>query len=340
MKTNLKISFLSVLLIVIFLSGMELSLAYEKEIKSLSSSLGESITNSGKKTVAVVDFVDLQGNVTELGRFLAEELSVALSESGKGFEVIDRTHLKTLLKEHQLAMTGLIDPKTAKKIGEIAGVHVLVTGTLTPLGDSIRLAVKALDTGTSRMIGGTRGDIAKTRAIEELLAKGVGTAPIISSQPSSPSYPIPSSSKGQKVGNVVVSVKRITVSRDQVNVILDFFNSSDNDLKLAGNLRGGTSLIDDKGNRFEYKDGISFFSPDWGLNDQKRVLENDSSVLYPKSSNDVVLNFKPANWNLKLEEIGSSFVFSINFVLYNPRSKSTSNHYVSLQDIKVQRPKY
>ena len=52
------------------------SFAYEKEIKGISSTITESIAKSGKKTIAVVDFTDLQGNVTELGRFIAEELSV------------------------------------------------------------------------------------------------------------------------------------------------------------------------------------------------------------------------------------------------------------------------
>jgi len=55
---------------------------------------------------------DLQGNVTELGRFLAEELSGALVNDSRGFRVIDRAHLKAILQEHKLAATGLIDPQT------------------------------------------------------------------------------------------------------------------------------------------------------------------------------------------------------------------------------------
>lgn len=178
--------------------------AYEKEIKALSSTLAEGIVSSGKKTIAVVDFTDLQGNVTELGRFLAEEFSVALSEAGKGFQVVDRTHLKSLLRDHQLAQTGLIDPKTARKLGEIAGVEALVTGTLTPFGDSVRLAVKVLDTSTARVIGGSRGDIAKTKAIEELLAKGVDSDPIVRSQAPTSGDSIQSSATRSKAGRLPV----------------------------------------------------------------------------------------------------------------------------------------
>ena len=52
-----------------------LSFAYEREIENISSLMLNSIAKSGKKAMAVVDFTDLQGNVNELGRFLAEELS-------------------------------------------------------------------------------------------------------------------------------------------------------------------------------------------------------------------------------------------------------------------------
>lgn len=147
--------------------------AFEKEIKTMTSVLSEYILKAGRKTIAVVDFNDLQGNVTELGRFFAEEFSVALASADKGFEVVDRTNLKTILIEHKLSTTGIIDPQTARKLGQIAGVDALITGTITPFGDTVRITVKILDTNTARVIGATSGDIAKTKAIDELLAKGI-----------------------------------------------------------------------------------------------------------------------------------------------------------------------
>lgn len=151
----------------------QIGMAYEQEIQRLSSSMAEKISKAGKKTVAVVDFTNLQGQVTELGRFLAEEFSVAIAGAEKGFEVVDRTHLKTLLKEHKLSTSDVMDPSTAKKLGQIAGVDALITGTITPFGDSVRLSVKILDTATAKVVSALSSDIAKTRAIEELMARGV-----------------------------------------------------------------------------------------------------------------------------------------------------------------------
>jgi len=137
----------------------------------------DNISNSGKQLIAVIDFNDLPGNVTELGRFLAEEFSCALSNNKRGFEVIERIQLKNIIEEHKLSLRGIIDLKTAQKIGEISGIEALVIGTITSLGDSVRLSVKLLDTRTAKIISSTRGHIPKTRAIEELLEKGIDKSP-------------------------------------------------------------------------------------------------------------------------------------------------------------------
>lgn len=149
------------------------SFAYEEEIKDISANMAKDIADAGKKTIAVADFTDLQGNVTELGRFLAEEFSVALAGAGTRFEVVDRIHLKSIIREHNLSATGMIDPKTARKLGKIAGVQALITGTVTPFGDNVRVTVKILDTETAKIIGASTANIAKTKAIEELLARGI-----------------------------------------------------------------------------------------------------------------------------------------------------------------------
>jgi len=160
-------------------------LGYEKEIDRLSISMAERISTAGKKTIAVVDFTDLQGNVTELGRFLAEEFSAALVNAGKGFVVVDRIHLKSILKEHKLSASGIIDPTTARKLGKIAGVDAIVTGTITPFGERVRLSAKVLETDSAKVICASRGNIPKTDAIEELLGKGIETTAKITGRRSS-----------------------------------------------------------------------------------------------------------------------------------------------------------
>ena len=146
--------------LVVALTAMAAATVEAQDSRPVSSAIAARLEASGRKAVAVADFTDLQGNVNELGRYLAEELSVALVNDAKSFSVIDRTHLKSLLREHKLASTGLIDPQTARQLGKIAGVDTLVTGTLTAFGDSVKLTVKALDTETARILGAATSEIA------------------------------------------------------------------------------------------------------------------------------------------------------------------------------------
>ncbi len=147
--------------------------AYEREIGILASTLATSIKNHEKKVIAVVDFTDLEGNTNELGRFVAEELAGDLINTNKGFDVVDRNHLKSLLAENKLSMSGLVDPGSVKKLGRIAGADALVTGSLTPLGDSVRISCKAIDMSTAKVMGVAKGYIAKTAAIANLLKPGI-----------------------------------------------------------------------------------------------------------------------------------------------------------------------
>jgi hypothetical protein len=95
--------------------------------------LSSAITKSGKKTVAVVDFTDLQGRVTEFGRFLAEEFSVALSADQSGFKVIDRTNLKTILQEHKLASTGVLTLRPLERWARSPGFRLWLRERSLPL---------------------------------------------------------------------------------------------------------------------------------------------------------------------------------------------------------------
>lgn len=162
--------------------------AFAQDLKSPIAILAARIATSGRKTVAVVDFTDLEGNPTRLGRFLAEEVSVDLVEVAKGYDVIDRTRLNVLLQEHRLAARGLIDPQTAKKLGQIAGADALVTGIMTPLGETVRVALKVLDTDTAKTIAAITIDIPKTPAIATLLNES-GTVAQVDKQGGAPSSP-------------------------------------------------------------------------------------------------------------------------------------------------------
>lgn len=177
---NAKVSFTIWLSALILLCiGTTRAYTQEAEIRSVAEYLSHSLSAGPRRTIAVVDFNDLQNNVTPLGRFMAEELESALANSGAGLDLVDRTRLQLLLQENKLASTGIIDPATARKLGKIAGVQVLITGTITPLENTVRLSLKAIDSEDARVLAATSKNIVKTRDIAQLL--GVTSQPMVGS---------------------------------------------------------------------------------------------------------------------------------------------------------------
>lgn len=154
-------------LVVCFLIYPVLCLGYEKELNKLAGSLTQKLVEGRKKKVAIVDFTDMEGHTTYAGRFLAEELSVQLSNLGSRteFEVVDRLRLKSLLKEQGLEATGWVDPEMGKKLKKAAGISAIIAGNLTPFGDSLHLSVKILDAGNAKILFATSTDFPKSKII-------------------------------------------------------------------------------------------------------------------------------------------------------------------------------
>lgn len=79
--------------------------------------------------IAIGDIVGEDGKVSNHSRDIADKITSALFESKK-FEVLDRQNIDTLLKEHNLSASGLVNEKTAAELGEFIGAAVLVFGRI------------------------------------------------------------------------------------------------------------------------------------------------------------------------------------------------------------------
>lgn len=153
--------------------------------------------------------------------------------------------LKPYIKENKLSSTGIIDPAAAKKLGKIAGVDSLVTGTLTPFGDSVRISVKILDTVTAEVIDAVSGNIAKTEAVKVLLATSLTLGPSSASPKVNPGKPLQTVEAGGfifKLTNCKLSNKTIKFSFVITNT------GKDKVLAMYGN--GYSKLFDYEGNEY------------------------------------------------------------------------------------------
>ena len=146
----------------------------DKALSDLAEKISRSVQKHGKKKIAVVDFTDLQGTPHgELGKYIAEELTVDLVMGKHDFSVLDRANLRSILAEHKLTATGLVDPENAKKLGMFAGVDVLVLGTILPKNQNINLSAKLITTDTAEIIGAARAEFKEDGTVKDLTSQPV-----------------------------------------------------------------------------------------------------------------------------------------------------------------------
>jgi len=134
----------------------------------LAQTIADRAIGGGVKSLGVLSFTDLTGRTTDLGRLLAEELTLALVNTGANLELYDQIHLGRLLAERGMASEDLQAPETMQKLGELANVQALVTGTLERSGGEIRLFVKIISAKSGGLIGGVRGSIEQTEGTDHM----------------------------------------------------------------------------------------------------------------------------------------------------------------------------
>lgn len=147
----------------------------DQEMAGLADKLSKALVAKGCKNVAALDFTDLQGQPTELGRYLSEQLTVEIVATGS-VSMVDRANLKSILAEHKLTEEGLVNPANAKKLGEFAGVDAILIGNATVLDDGVVLMVKAVSTASAQIVAAGRIKFPKTSEIQQLFNRSVSSS--------------------------------------------------------------------------------------------------------------------------------------------------------------------
>jgi TolB-like protein len=110
-------------------------------------------------TLAVTYFGDtgLHEQAKPLGKALAAMLMTDLSKA-KSLKVVERIRLQKLLEEIQLGTGGMVDPRTAPRVGSLLGAGKIVTGNMLVAGGE-KIDVNSLLTSVP-----TGGEVGKQEA--------------------------------------------------------------------------------------------------------------------------------------------------------------------------------
>lgn len=142
-----------------------------QRVTELSQQISKEMTENQKRTIAVIEFADLRGCVTDFGRYLAEVLITRLYQTKK-FKVIERQLLNKLIAEQKLSLTGIIDPASARQLGKLLGVDAIASGTVTDLAQNLSVNARLIGTETGEIFAVASTDIFKDESVMKLLTPG------------------------------------------------------------------------------------------------------------------------------------------------------------------------
>lgn len=126
---------------------------YEQGLTQLSGKIAQSVESKDAQVATVLDLNSLDGSVTQLGKLVAQDVFDQLVSGASSVSWIDPSRRDFILKENKLAADRLMDPATQKQLGKLLGLSVIVSGTVTELGDSARINLRAVEIETARVIG-------------------------------------------------------------------------------------------------------------------------------------------------------------------------------------------
>lgn len=233
-------------LLIILLFPSNLSLAQSslaQQIDELGLQIATKVTAKNKTTVAVVEFGDLEGNVTNFGRFMAEELITRLHETEK-FKVIERQMLNQVIKEQKLTLSGIVDPASAKQLGRVLGVDAIVSGSITDLGKSVRVNARLISAETGEIFAVAAKEFIKDQSVIDLMGSGTQA----SSTSSSGNSTAPRKPKQTvKASLYSFDLEDCRLSGNTIVCDLTITNNDNDRMFSYDNLVGGAAVIDDLG---------------------------------------------------------------------------------------------
>jgi TolB-like protein len=222
-----------------------------ERIEDLSQQIERGMTNNQKRTIAVVEFADLNGKVTNFGRFLAEELITNLYQ--KRFKVIERQLLNRVIAEQKLSLSGAVDQSTAQRLGKILGVDAIASGTVTDLGRNLRVNARLISTETGEVFAVASTTVVKDDEVSNLTGgmaqPSGGNAPSVPPPGDSQSRPVLRKSVTQKFEANFFTIELLRCRISGPNVMCDLQITNNGDDRRLG-FPNDSIMVDDAGNEY------------------------------------------------------------------------------------------
>lgn len=109
-----------------------------------SANMGAAGPASGKPMViAVADFVNDNGEVSKLGRYIADRLTPYFARS-RQFSVLERNLINKVIEEQQFQVSAFVDESSTQEFGKILGAETIISGKISELTDMFYVNARAV----------------------------------------------------------------------------------------------------------------------------------------------------------------------------------------------------
>ena len=122
-----------------------------------------------KTKIAILDF-SLQGDGldVDMGKIVAEWMITALVKDGR-FDVVERRLLESIIDEHKLVMTGVVDANSAEELGHLLGVKVIITGSLMKYQNVMEANARIIDVKNASIVAAESVKSSSAIKLEDLV---------------------------------------------------------------------------------------------------------------------------------------------------------------------------
>ena len=142
---------------------------YSTVINELADKLQAAHLSDKPIRLAVVPLSNTQSSyANRFGEYVTESLISKLSDQPEKYKIFERKRLDAILKEDELILSDLMLPEAAQKIGKLAPIDALFSGTYTKLKTYIDVSARLIDVTSGEIRVSFSGRIKMTKNLRIL----------------------------------------------------------------------------------------------------------------------------------------------------------------------------
>lgn len=146
---------------------------YSVVVEEWAQKLEASHVSDKPVRLAVVPLANTQSvSQNKFGEYFTESLIGRLSNTPGKFKIFERKRLDAILKEDELILSDLMLPEAAQKVGQLAPIDALSSGTYTKLKTYIDVSARLIDVASGEILASFSGRIKLSKNLKILFPAG------------------------------------------------------------------------------------------------------------------------------------------------------------------------